>query len=44
MIKEHNEKFKKGEVTWEMGLNQFTDMTKEEKSRHHGVLLPQPGK
>ena len=31
-INEHNAKFAKGEETYEMGINQFTDMTYEEFS------------
>jgi Cathepsin propeptide inhibitor domain (I29) len=39
----HNEKFKKGEVTWEAGVNQFTDQTEEEaKNRNFGLLNPLP--
>lgn len=34
----HNEKFKRGEVTWEVGVNQFTDETEEESRRNLGLL------
>lgn len=33
MINMHNEKYSQGEVTYKMGHNQFSDMTKEELSR-----------
>lgn len=39
-IDDHNEKFKKGEVTWEMGVNHFADQTPEERSKCHGPALP----
>ncbi|XP_019770735.1 crustapain [Dendroctonus ponderosae] len=36
-IKEHNEKFAKGEVTYTQGVNQFADLTPEEfKNRFTG--------
>lgn len=33
-IIEHNDKFSRGEVTYSMGINQFTDKTPEEFKRH----------
>ncbi len=39
-IDEHNAKFAKGEVSYSMGVNQFTDMTEEELSSiNHGKIL-----
>lgn len=40
MIDAHNEKYKKGEVTWEMGLTHFADQTPEERSKLHGPGIP----
>ncbi|CAG9840188.1 unnamed protein product [Diabrotica balteata] len=40
-IEAHNKKFKAGEVTWEMGLNQFADRTPEELKHLHGVRRPE---
>lgn len=40
MITAHNEKFKKGEVTFEMGLTHFADMTTEERAMCHGPRIP----
>lgn len=40
MINTHNEKYKKGEVTWEMGLTHFADLTTEERSKCHGPRMP----
>lgn len=37
----HNEQFKKGEVTFEKGINQFSDLTPEEFSNlNHGLRAP----
>lgn len=38
---EQNEKFKRGEETWESGLNQFSDWTQEELGNLHGFQQPQ---
>lgn len=32
----HNEKFKKGEVSYEMGVNQFSDLTEDERKARTG--------
>lgn len=41
-IEAHNELFKKGEVTWEMGLNHFTDLTDEERKMYTGLRQAPP--
>ncbi|CAD7011694.1 protein CTLA-2-alpha [Ceratitis capitata] len=40
MIDAHNERYKRGEVTFEMGVNQFADLTSEEFRRwlHTGSI------
>ncbi|XP_076844540.1 cathepsin K-like [Brachyhypopomus gauderio] len=37
MIENHNREYELGIHTWSMGLNQFSDMTDEERSRFLGV-------
>ncbi|XP_023020969.1 cathepsin L-like proteinase [Leptinotarsa decemlineata] len=36
-IDAHNQRFKAGQETWEMGINQFTDMTEEESKKSFGL-------
>lgn len=41
-FEEHNEKFKKGELSWSVGVNQFTDLTEEEFAKmNHGLKVPE---
>lgn len=42
MISEHNAKFEKKEVTYTMGLNQFSDLMPEEKKNMYGLKNPKP--
>lgn len=37
LIEEHNEKFDNGEVLYQMTINQFTDMPKEERDIYSGL-------
>ncbi|RZB45740.1 Peptidase C1 and/or Inhibitor I29 domain containing protein, partial [Asbolus verrucosus] len=40
-IEEHNERFRQGLVTYQIGVNKFADMTEEEKRPHaHGLTVP----
>jgi cathepsin L len=36
-IQDHNAKYAQGEVSWQMGVNQFTDMTEEEMAAYSGL-------
>lgn len=41
-MKEQNEKFHKGDSTWEAGINEFSDRTEEEHNKLHGIVHPVP--
>jgi len=40
-IDEHNERAKKGEFSWTEGINQFTDMVRQQNTRLY-TLFPNP--
>lgn len=37
-VNEHNKKYKAGEVTFEMAINKFSDLTEDEIGKYTGVL------
>ncbi|RZB40635.1 Inhibitor I29 domain containing protein [Asbolus verrucosus] len=39
-VEAHNEKYNQGLVTYTLGINQFSDLTKEEMSKYHGYRRP----
>lgn len=39
-VNDHNVKYKAGEVTYELGINHFSDRTEAELKQMHGVRLP----
>ena len=40
IIDEHNKGYKEGRYSWFMGINQFTDMTREEFSQRNNLRIP----
>ena len=40
IIDEHNKGYKEGRYSWFMGINQFTDMTREEFSERNNLRIP----
>ena len=40
IIEEHNKGYKEGRYSWFMGINQFTDMTREEFRRRNNLRIP----
>ena len=40
IINEHNKGYKEGKYLWYMGINEFTDLTKEEFNRRNNLRVP----
>ena len=40
IIEEHNKGYKEGRYSWFMGINQFTDMTREEFRKRNNFRMP----